>query len=160
MLGVLVTSYTMVQQSLRLGANVQPQFTAEALAAAVASGDPAAAIATLNPFTGVTALVVQDGHVLASNPTWSGAVPPAGVLAAATVGRPNRVTWQDAGGVRRALVVSAVPNRPGVYAVAFQPLAPIESIIDLITRIWLLASLAVVAVDGLWIWASTHHRRA
>ncbi len=155
MLGVLTLSYGMVQQSLRLGANVQPQLLAQALAGAAAV-DPSSAVAQLNPPTGVTALLVQDGRIVASKPDWSGALPPFGVLTSTGPSTVHGVTWQDATGLRRALVVAAVPNHAGLYALAFQPLAPTESVIDAITRLWLLGCTAVLIFATLWLVAHRH----
>lgn len=115
---VLGTVYAVVQNGLRTGADELPLTLAIDAGARLDAGTAPATVVASAAWAGTASvdvagslspfIVVFDGgsKVLATNAQLDGAdpVPPAGVMATATVATPNRVTWQPRPGVRVATV--------------------------------------------------------
>jgi hypothetical protein len=165
-------AYAETQQSLRGAANdPQVQLAEDGARALTAGASPAslvaagsAAAAAAGPITVDLAnslapfVVVYDaaGAAVASNATLDGRVPvpPAGVLASATPGPRNQVTWQPRPGVRIAAVVVAWP---GGTVLAGRSLRLVEEREDLALRLaaaaWAagLAAIGVVVVAIAWL---------
>lgn len=144
------TTYVVVQQSFRMGANDLPTRVAADAAAALARGDePAAVVGTetvdlatsLAPFV---AVFDGEGRVVATSARLDGTVPepPAGVLAAARANESNMVTWQPKAGVRMATVT--LPASGGGTVMAGQSLRLAEAHIDQLGQLSALGWLAAL----------------
>jgi hypothetical protein len=110
--GMAGTVYLVAQQGLRSAADSPQLQLAEDAARALETGTPPSVVtgpATVDARVSLAPFVVVfdgDGKPLASSGLLDGAppAPPKGVLDHATMGQPNRVTWQPADGVRIATV--------------------------------------------------------
>ena len=133
--------YGVVQQTIRLSANIpQIQLAEDAAVNIVRGVSPQAVIpkdnvdmaASLSPY-----MIVYDdqGNILASSVELDGKVPvlPSGVLAQARE-QEVRVTWQPRSGVRSAaVVVRYVGDKPG-FVLAGRSLREVEKLEDVILR--------------------------
>lgn len=110
--GLAGTIYVVAQQSLRLGANAPQVQLAEDAARRLDAGAAPTQVTgpeTVDVGSSLAPFVVvydQTGSAVASSGQLDGAMPtpPKGVLDAAEVGAPNRVTWQPRQGLRIATV--------------------------------------------------------
>ena len=161
--------YLVAQQNARLGANEIPAALAADAAAALAAGQPAAAVLpaaqvdrarSLSPF-----LIVYDrsGAAAATNASLRGGLPalPAGVLEYAAQHGENRVTWQPEAGLRLAAVALPVGGGPGGWVLAARSLREAERRIDLlgaqVALGWAAALAISFALAMASVWRSNAH---
>lgn len=159
--------YVAVQQSYRLGANdPQIQMAGDIAATLSAGTSPKDTISTSPAKTDpsmslavFTTIVDSNGNVTASTMSMDGstAVPPKGVLNAASLTHQNRVTWQPQTGTRIALVVQAYQhgNRTG-YVLVGRSLKEVEIREDML--FWM-AAAATSAVVMLGLFATVIGRK-
>jgi hypothetical protein len=154
-----LATYAGVQQALRTGANDPQVQLAEDAAARLATGeDPAAVLPaghidiarSLAPWAAVarigSGVVTASGELEGDVPQ-----PPAGVLAHAVREGGNRVTWMPRPRVRIALVVVPVAGRQGLLVLAGRSLREVETRVDRLGRMCLLAWAAATGVVlGAW----------
>ena len=140
---VLITAFTMTQQSLRLGANAAPaQLAYDAQITVFTGQDPAENFgnkkteisSTLFPFLMV---FDENGQLTFSSATLFGNPPelPAGVLEYTREHHEDRITWQPAPGVREALVI--VHMADGGFVAGGQSLRETENTIKTIQTLGL-----------------------
>lgn len=154
---LIVTAYTLVQQSTRLAANDLPMATAQAVKHELEDGaqpnDVVPAVKTNLRQDSTVFVTITDNaeHVLASSAALDGqpSLPPAGTFAFTKDHGSDQFTWQPKGGVRIAAYIlryGASPNDG--FIVSGQSLAPAEDRIAKYTWLAFAGWLAIIA------WAS------
>lgn len=163
--GLAGTIYVVAQQSLRLGANSPQVQLAEDAAHRLDTGTPPTQVtgapavdvgSSLAPF-----LVVYDqtGTPVASSGNLDGAMPtpPKGVLDAAEVGAPNRVTWQPRQGLRIATVTVRWSGGTVLAGRSLREAERLDSQVFLLVAAGWAATLVALAVAaGAVAWLSPH----
>jgi len=151
---VIGASYTMVQQSTRLGADDQPLALVQTAKQQLDSGVRAADVVPtlqIDPRTNTSSFVIitdSAKHVLASSAILDGQppLPPAGTFDYTSAHGSDRFTWEPASGVRlatRMLSYGTSPNNG--YIITGQSLAPAEDHINTYGLLALVSWLAVMA---------------
>lgn len=151
---LLLTSYTLVQQSTRLAANDLPVSTAQTVKKELENGsqpsDVIPAMKTdLRTDSTIFVTVTDDSeHILASSGTLDGqpSLPPAGTFAFAKDHGSDRFTWEPKEGVRQATYILRYGTNPNNgFIVTGQSLKQAEDRISTYTWLMLAGWLAVVA---------------
>jgi hypothetical protein len=98
---------------------------------------------SLRPFI---AVYDNKGYILESNASVDGRPPqpPIGVFEHARTNAEHRVTWQPNSNTRIALVVERVPTESGMFVASGRNMQEVESRIDSMGKLILLATLVVL----------------
>jgi len=148
--------YLLVQQNIRLGANLPQVRIAEDIAGQLKNNPVSTdfmSLKTVEISQSLAPYVIiysESGQPLMSSGFLDGQVPsvPKGILEYAKINVQDRVTWQPQKGVRQALVAIHYSGKNSGFVVAGRSLREAENLIDHITLITLVGWVAVV-VTGL-----------
>lgn len=155
---LLITAYTLAQQSTRLAANDLPLSTAQTIKHGLASGaqpsDVIPAIKTDLRTDSTVFVTITDGseHILASSATLDGqpSLPPAGTFAFAKDHGSDHFTWQPKTNVRLATFILRYGTAPNDgFIITGQSLTQVEDRIGTYGWLALAAWLAVLAWSSL-----------
>jgi len=165
---LLLTSYGLIQQSYRMGANDPQIQLAEDGAAALATGDPADTIvgdSDINLRTSLAPAVIvygDDKQVVVTDGKIDGKAPviPDGVLEYAKLHGRNMVTWEPTSGVRLAAVVVRSGGETPGYVVAARSVREVEvresAALNVTALVWVILTLIIF---GAWALILAGHKR-
>lgn len=163
--GLAGTVYAVAQQSLRLGANAPQVQLAEDAAHRLDAGTAPTQVTgpeTVDVGSSLAPFVVvydQTGTAVASSALLDGAMPtpPKGVLDAAEVGAPNRVTWQPRQGVRIATVTVRWSGGTVMAGRSLRDEERLDSqVFLLVVAGWAATLVALAVAAGLVVWLWPH----
>lgn len=156
---VMVTAYTMVQQSTRLTANDLPLSTAQSIKNSLDHGStptdvvPSAKVDLRADTNVFTTIIDNSYHVLASSAQLDNKnpLPPTGVFEYSKAHGIDKVTFQPDAGVRLAIVVMPYGQGPDGYIMAGQSLKPAEDRVSTYNVLLIAGWIVAVAWASIWL---------
>jgi hypothetical protein len=161
-----LSTYTVFQQNLRLGANHPQVEMAQSAAERLESGNPIADVipsSTVDVKTSLDPFVIvynNEGKPVRSTGYLNGAIPPlpAGVLEFTRTHHEDKITWQPQPGVRIAAVVVNYSGNGGGFVLAGRSLRVVEehesALFNTVGIAYMVALLLFTAALGAW-WRKT-----
>ncbi len=157
-----LSTYTVFQQNLRMGANHPQVEMAQSAAERLERGNPIADVipsSTVDVKTSLDPFVIvynNEGKPVRSTGYLNGAIPPlpAGVLEFARAHHEDKITWQPRPGVRIAAVVVRYSGNGGGFVLAGRSLRVVEqhesALFNTVGLAYLVATLLFAVVFTAW----------